>query len=355
MHDSATRNPKLHCPSCDKPVPHGAESCAGCGLALPRSVKAAKTKDERGWGDGTRHFKCEGCGAEVIVHQNDLKVACAYCGNERVLEQTKKERSHADDIRPDQVLPFKLKKAEVTEDFRRWVKSLWFAPGDLWQMAHEEKIRGVYLPYWCYDVTTKTHYDGEYGVDRTETEEYHEDGKRITRTKTITTWFHRHGWSHETYEDVLVLASRTVDRGLCEQVEPFHLKHAVPFSTELLTGWEAERYTVDHEKAWEKVGQPRIVDWELERCSRIVGRGADHTRGVSVTCHFTDLESTHLLLPFYVSGFRYNGKLYHYVVNGQTGQVKGERPWSTGKIVLFALAIAAVVAAIVLLVASQTR
>ncbi|HZU96301.1 MAG TPA: hypothetical protein VFF73_06290, partial [Planctomycetota bacterium] len=110
MHATSTKDVKIHCPNCDKPVPHGAESCAGCGCAMPKSVKAAKTKDERGWGDGTKHFRCEGCGAEVIVQTNELKVRCAYCGNERVLEQTKKELSHQDDIRPEQVLPFKVKK-----------------------------------------------------------------------------------------------------------------------------------------------------------------------------------------------------------------------------------------------------
>jgi len=354
VHDTSTRDVRIHCPNCDKPVPHGAESCAGCGFALPRSVKAAKTTDEKGWGDGTRHFKCEGCGAEVIVHANELKVACAYCGNESVLEQTRKELSHHDDTRPEQILPFKLKKGDVAADFQRWVRSLWFAPGDLWQMANNEKIRGVFLPYWCYDTSTNTHYDGEYGVDHTETEEGREDGKRVTRTKTVTVWYSRRGWSHQSYEDVLVLASRVVDRGLCESVEPFHLKHAVPFSTELLTGWEAERYALDHEKAWEKIGRPRVTEWELSRCDGIVGRGADHTRGVSVSCHFTELDSAHMLLPLYVSGFRYNGKLYHYIVNGQTGQVKGERPYSFWKIFFFSLAIAAVVAAIVLLVTSRS-
>src|SRR5262245_16786202 len=143
MHESSTKDARIDCPSCGKPVPHGAESCAGCGTPLPKSVKAPRTKDGKGWGDGTRHFKCDGCGAEVIIHANELKVACSYCGNERVLEQTRKELSHHDDIRPDQIVTFKVKREEVLQDLQRWIKSLWFAPNDLWLMATTERIRGV--------------------------------------------------------------------------------------------------------------------------------------------------------------------------------------------------------------------
>jgi DNA-directed RNA polymerase subunit RPC12/RpoP len=321
---------------------------------MPKTVHAPKATDDRGWGDATRHFKCEGCGAEVVIQKDQLKVACAYCGNERVLEQTKKELSHQDDIRPEQVLPFEVKRAVVLEDFQRWAKSLWFAPGDLWQMAHNEKIRGVFLPYWCYDTTTETHYSGEYGVDRTESWEDEENGHRVRHTRTITDWYSRRGWSTHSYEDVLVMASKNVDRALAASIEPFHLKRAVPFSTELLTGWEAERYAFDHQKAWEKFGREVVTQRELARCTEIIGRGADHTRFVRVECHFTELDSAHILLPLYVSGFQYNGKLYRFVINGQTGQIKGERPYSFWKIFFFVVAIAALVAGIVLLITAQS-
>ncbi|NBR91485.1 MAG: primosomal protein N' (replication factor Y) - superfamily II helicase, partial [Rhodobacteraceae bacterium] len=38
--------------------------------------------------------------------------------------------------------------------------------------------------------------------------------------------------------------------------------------------------------------------------------------------------------------YKYRGKTYRFVVNGQTGRVQGERPWSAWKIagaILFAL------------------
>jgi hypothetical protein len=40
----------------------------------------------------------------------------------------------------------------------------------------------------------------------------------------------------------------------------------------------------------------------------------------------------HVLLPVWVAAFRFLGRPYRFVVNGRTGEVHGERPWSAWKI-----------------------
>lgn len=40
----------------------------------------------------------------------------------------------------------------------------------------------------------------------------------------------------------------------------------------------------------------------------------------------------HILLPVWLAAYKYRGKTYRFVVNGQTGRVQGERPWSAWKI-----------------------
>jgi hypothetical protein len=42
----------------------------------------------------------------------------------------------------------------------------------------------------------------------------------------------------------------------------------------------------------------------------------------------------HILLPVWVAAYRYGGKPYRFVVNGQTGKVQGERPYSAIKIAI---------------------
>jgi hypothetical protein len=55
-------------------------------------------------------------------------------------------------------------------------------------------------------------------------------------------------------------------------------------------------------------------------------------------------------LPLWLSSFRYDDKVYRFVVNARTGEGVGERPWSVIKIVLAVLAALALIAAIVTVV-----
>ena len=40
----------------------------------------------------------------------------------------------------------------------------------------------------------------------------------------------------------------------------------------------------------------------------------------------------HILLPIWLASYRYQDKVYRFLVNGQSGEVQGERPWSVWKI-----------------------
>ena len=42
-------------------------------------------------------------------------------------------------------------------------------------------------------------------------------------------------------------------------------------------------------------------------------------------------------MPVWIGSYRFGGKPYQIVVNGQTGEVEGDRPWSKWKIVLAVL------------------
>jgi len=74
--------------------------------------------------------------------------------------------------------------------------------------------------------------------------------------------------------------------------------------------------------------------------------GGDGQRIGRVDTEVSDVTFKHILLPVWVAAYRYRGKPYRFVVNGQTGKVQGERPWSVIKIaiaVILALLIGAAV------------
>ena len=46
----------------------------------------------------------------------------------------------------------------------------------------------------------------------------------------------------------------------------------------------------------------------------------------------SDVTFKHILLPVWMAAYKFRGESYRFVVNGQTGRVQGERPWSFWKI-----------------------
>jgi hypothetical protein len=80
---------------------------------------------------------------------------------------------------------------------------------------------------------------------------------------------------------------------------------------------------------------------EQERnCARDVP-GNTH-RNLSVDNTFSALTFKHVLLPLWIAAYRYNNKVYRFLVNGQTGEVVGKAPWSIFKIALLVLALIAI-------------
>jgi hypothetical protein len=69
----------------------------------------------------------------------------------------------------------------------------------------------------------------------------------------------------------------------------------------------------------------------------------DTQRGLTVRNEFSHVTFKHVLLPIWIAAYRYNGKPYQFLVNGQTGEVVGKAPWSFWKIFFFCLFIAAVI------------
>ena len=81
--------------------------------------------------------------------------------------------------------------------------------------------------------------------------------------------------------------------------------------------------------------------------------GGDEQRIHSVSTQHDNVTFKHILLPVWISTYRYNNKPYRFLINGRTGEVQGERPWSWAKILLLVLGIAAAVAAVLAIVAAS--
>src|SRR5262249_50476243 len=297
----------------------------------------------RGFGTPVTQVTCNDCGASVNVTPGEQTAKCAFCGSQQVLAQ----EAPGTAIRPESLVPFKIDKAAANKKFEEWLSGLWFRPSDLKKMAKLQEMGGVYIPFWTFDAWVRSDWTADAGYYYYETEYYtDENGNQARRQVQRTRWEPAAGWRQDFFDDTLVCASKGLPKELVAKFQTFNTQQLTPYQPQFLAGWRAESYAIDLMPAW-GTAQNNMTDVQQGRCGRDVP--GDTHRNLSVHNHFSHVTFKHVLLPIWIAAYRYNDKPFQFLVNGQTGEVVGKAPWSWVKIVLFILAILAVITAIAVL------
>jgi hypothetical protein len=345
----------------------GTLACAYCGhtASVPVTEEAIKEYDldqalhemvdaphETGYGQDKRSLKCESCGAVNTVDASLISTECAFCGSNQVVAQEQVARV----VKPESLLPFQVDQRQAVKLFREWLGRGFFRPNPVRQIAKdaEAKLQGVYLPFWTFDAYTSSWWRAEAGYYYTVQEQYwttDDQGKRVQRTRDVqkTRWQPASGALTLHFDDVLVPATTSVERGMVERIYPFDTGALLPYEPDFLSGWGAEAYTVDLRGGW-STGQS-IIESEVRQACAAEVPGDTH-RNLQVRTAFSNLKYKHVLFPVWIASYRYKDKVYHFLVNGQTGEVQGQAPISWIKVALV-VALVVIVLAVVFWLISQ--
>jgi len=286
--------------------------------------------------------KCGTCSAETTLPPNVTSALCPYCGANVVANGVSTRA-----IKPKSLLPFKIGQKDAFGCFQRWIGGLWFAPNDLKQYARtEQKLAGLYVPFWTYDSRTTSFYRGERGDDYYVTVGSGKNKRRERRTR----WRSVSGTVWKNFDDILVLASRSLPRTHAEKLEPWDLQNLAPYQEEYLSGFRTESYSIDLKDGF---GRAKEIMYEAICAAIRSDIGGDRQRIHSVKTSYNNVTFKHILLPVWMSAYRYREKVYRILINARTGEVQGERPWSWIKIALAVLAGIAAVAGILLLISNK--
>jgi len=299
---------------------------------------------------------CQACGAVVLLEDKVVTDKCPYCASH--LEN--KPQAAESMIPPECMLPFKIEKRQAIDAFSKWLKGLWFAPNALVQFANLGQMNGLYVPFWTFDSMTYTWYTGERGTNYQETEYYTEkdaQGNTQQKSRTVTKirWTPVSGQVRHFFDDVAVCASTSLPKHYAPTLTPQELKNVEPFNPEYLSGFISERYTVGPKEGFDQAKE--IMDAAIRQlCIRDIG--GDHQRLHTVNTKHVGVTFKHLLLPVWLASYRFQNKSFRVIVNGQTGKVTGDRPYSWIKItilVLVILAIIGIIAGLVWFFSSQGK
>ena len=295
----------------------------------------------------TRVSTCPNCAAQIEFDPDNHAAECPYCATP-VVTGTGTHRH----IKPRALLPFALDEPAAHAAMKDWLGGLWFAPNGLKDYARRgRKMQGIYVPYWTFDAQTASDYAGERGTVYYTTRTVMRDGKRQTVRVQKIRWRHASGRVSRFFDDVLVLASRSLPKKFTDALEPWDLAALEPYHPEYLAGFRAEGYQVELSDGYPEARHK--MDRVIERDVKF-DIGGDRQRIHRIDTQVSAVTFKHVLLPVWMAAYRYRGDTYRFVVNGRTGRVQGERPWSAWKIALAVVA-GALLAAVVGYIAAQSQ
>ncbi len=364
---------KRPCPECGgdlvwNPVKQ-ALACPYCGTVVPGTPTDATAQDGarrehdleialaqhpaeyREWGAQRREVKCQSCHAISVFVDGKVAQRCDFCGSPAILPH----EAMRDAITPQGVLPFRISDGQVREALRQWYGSRWFAPNRLKTAALTDTLHGVYLPYWTFDAQVDARWTAEAGHYYYTTETYR-DSKGVSRTRRVrhTRWVPASGSLRHFFDDALVPGTVGANMALLRKIEPFPVKEELKtYAAEFVRGWTVERYQVDLRKASELNMQNLQARTRALCAARVPG---DTQRNLQVNARYSGRTFRHVLVPVWLVHYTYGSRNFQVLVNGHSGEIAGERPYSWVKIALVVVAaavIAAIIAAVIYALDSQ--
>lgn len=297
--------------------------------------------------EGALTVSCDRCGATITFAPPEVAGECNFCGTSLVAQPQSTNPVAA----PEGILPFLVTQQQASEALKKWLSTRWFAPNGLKKFAAQESIGGIYLPFWSYDADTLSEYSGARGEHYFETEHYTErdaQGNSVDRTRQVrrTRWYPASGEVSRRFDDLLVPAGQSLAPEKIAALEPWDLEALRPYDPRYLSGYKAQHYQLKLDEGLEQAKQiaARVIIEDVHR-----DIGGDEQRVDDISTHYSGVTFKHLLLPVYAGAYRFNQKVYQVVINGRTGEVLGERPYSVWKIAFLVLLCALVILTIIYL------
>ena len=247
-------------------------------------------------------LRCSSCGAELAFQEGETSSYCAYCGQPTIATERLQ-----DCRRPDYIIPFKVSRERAEQLIKDKITNGTFIPNEI-RKFEPERLLGIYIPYWIFDVYNSDMQVWLHGDDDTSYYTFH----------AADSLFHR-----MTSE-----ASGRFNDHFSEKLEPYRMEYAIKFDETYLSGFYSDRFDVDRVIAEHKVCV-RTQQMFQEKFTEM--RKAAHERKISSNPVTDVVRAKYALLPVWFMTMRYRNKPYTVLVNGQTGKTVCSMPVNKGK------------------------
>ena len=276
--------------------------------------EAAKPQDdaEETWHpEGMKAYNCPSCGAELLCDETTAATSCPYCGNPTIVPgQFSAMRE------PDYILPFKLDRAAAVAALKKHYHGKFLLPRAFRDEQHLEEVKGVYVPFWLYDMNA----DADASFTATRSHVRREGDWEVTTTEHFLV--QRAG--DVDFTRIPADGSKKMPDDYMDSIEPFRYEDLQPFSTAYLPGFLADRYDVDGKQNLPRIeNRCRTTAMDLMRQDV---HGYEAVVQVSGNVTLKEKAVSYALLPVWILNTRWRDKTYLFTMNGQTGRLVGDLP-----------------------------
>ncbi len=260
-------------------------------------------------------YTCSQCGGELYTTDTAMTSFCSFCGTEALLySRASKEQ------KPEYIIPFKKTKEDCKKLYKNMMRMAIFAPKELKDEKCIDSFRGIYMPYWMYDVNHEKPMDVAGKTSYRSGDYIYTSHYRLTADLDV----HYNGISYD--------GSSSFSDNISEKIAPFQVAHLKPFTPAYMSGFYADTADVD-----ESVYCEDVTRFANDKTGEFIRKHPDCKKyEISQESIDMDLgnaiERTHrAMFPVWFMSYQKDGRVAYATVNGQTGKVVADLPVDLGK------------------------
>lgn len=322
------------CPNCGAQIKYSIEDrklvCGHCGFSKTTHNQLASRTEaqvldfvlptQRGhsWADAQVHLTCKKCGATSIWPPGQTSMECPYCLSNHLVESI----DTSEKIDPSAILLFDIDEDEARQAIAKWFRRGLTAPDDLVNIIEKIRLTHAYYPFWAIDGTLEFKW-------QCQVNEGSNDSPR---------WIPRSGTEYEIFDRILIPGNKKIQPETFKKLGKFIVDDLLTFQPQYLAGWPAISYDIPLSEASLRVREQVSKQVRRQLYARIEPNEEKRelrTGGLN----WRDMTFKLALLPLYTGIYSYRKQDYHLFINGVTGEITGEMPRNSTKMVALVLAI----------------
>lgn len=268
-------------------------------------------------------YSCPQCGGSIYSTDESVNGFCSFCGSNITLQSRMAKMKY-----PKFVLPFRVNKNACKQYYLNHVKKAFFAPKELKNPEYLDRFRGIYMPYWGYDVMC-------YGNVMLEGTRSYRRGDYV-----FTEHYQCTGLVDAFYKGLSFDASSSFDDYYSEQIAPYDAHARVDFNPAYLSGFYADLQDVSYhlyESDAIDFGRKQIMEG-IKKSQAFPGLSFSPQQEKRIN---PAVDARHdgvytAFFPVWFLSYRNNDRVAYAVVNGQTGKLISDLPVDKKKFVISA-------------------